>query len=53
MGYVMARELRKRGFESDLLVLPTMVERQNYWPINDPLTQEKDNKEYPSWHSCS
>lgn len=51
MGYVMARELRKRGFESDLLVLPTMVERQNYWPINDPLTQEKDIKEYPSWVS--
>lgn len=51
MGYVMAKELRKRGFESDLLVLPTMVERQNYWPINDPLTQEKNVKEYPSWVS--
>jgi glycosyltransferase involved in cell wall biosynthesis len=51
MGYVMAREMRKRGFESDLLVLPTMVERENYWPINDPLTQEKEIKEYPSWVS--
>jgi glycosyltransferase involved in cell wall biosynthesis len=51
MGYVMARELRKQGFESDLLVLPTMVERQNYWSINDPLMQEKDVKAYPSWIS--
>lgn len=51
MGYVMARELRKRGFESDLLVLPTMIERENYWPINDPLTQEKNLKEYPPWVS--
>lgn len=49
MGYVMTRELRKRGYESDLLVLPTMVERKNYWPINDPLTQEKNLKEYPPW----
>jgi len=51
MGYVMAKELRKQGFESDLLVLPTMVERQNYWAINDPLTLEENLKEYPSWVS--
>jgi glycosyltransferase involved in cell wall biosynthesis len=52
-GYVMARELRKRGIETDLLISKEIISNtKNYEidaSINDPLKHDKDLKEYPDW----
>ena len=47
-GYVMARELRKRGIETDLLISKKSISGVGPYgvtgSINDPLSYEKDLK---------
>jgi len=47
-GYVMARELRKKGFEVDLLIPKQMI-AGTITQINDPLNYDKDLEYYPEW----
>jgi len=47
-GYIMARELRKRGIESDLL-LSNDLERDSDLSINHPLNHDKDINSLPDW----
>jgi len=47
-GYVMARELRKKGFEVDLLISKQMI-AGTITQINDPLNYDKDLEYYPEW----
>ena len=44
----MARELRKKGIESDLLVPKQMISG-SFTSINDPLTFDKNIDSYPDW----
>jgi len=49
----MARELRKRGIETDLLISKKSISGVGPYgvtgSINDPLSYEKDLKSYPDW----
>jgi glycosyltransferase involved in cell wall biosynthesis len=47
-GYVIARELRKRGIESDLLISKQIISGKGN-TVNDPLNLEKDLSDYPDW----
>jgi len=47
-GYIMAKELRKRGIESDLL-LSNVLFRGSDLSINDPLNHDKDIDSLPDW----
>jgi len=47
-GYVMSKELRKRGIESDLLVSKEQIKGSLY-SINDPMSHDKNLDSYPSW----
>ena len=47
-GYVLARELRKRGIESDLLISQKIISGPDA-KINDPLSHDKSTKSYPNW----
>jgi glycosyltransferase involved in cell wall biosynthesis len=52
-GYVLAKELRKRGIETDLLISKASISGVGIYgisaSINDPLTHDKDLKSYPDW----
>ena len=47
-GYIMAKELRRRGVEADLLVSHQAVSGQNF-SINDPRNHDPDMDSYPDW----
>lgn len=47
-GYVMAKELRKKGIESDLLISQEIISGPNA-SINDPRSHDKEIDRYPDW----
>jgi glycosyltransferase involved in cell wall biosynthesis len=47
-GYVMAKELRKRGIEADLLVSYQQISGSNF-SINDPKNHDDELSSYPNW----
>ena len=47
-GYVMTRELRKRGIEADLLIEKFQIEG-SFFSINNPLDYDKSVEEFPDW----
>lgn len=47
-GYVMARELRKKGIETDLLISKQIISGSDA-SINDPLSHDKNLDSYPDW----
>jgi glycosyltransferase involved in cell wall biosynthesis len=47
-GYVMAKELRKRGIESDLLISKQIISGPNA-SINDPRSHDSEIESYPEW----
>jgi len=46
-GYIIAKELRKRGIETDLLISKQIISGQA--SINDPINYDKDLDSYPEW----
>ena len=52
-GYVLARELRKRGIEADLLISKKAISGIGSYgvtaSINDPLTHDSNLESYPDW----
>ena len=52
-GYIMARELRKRGIEADLLISKKAISGIGAYgvtaSINDPLSHDSDLQSYPDW----
>lgn len=46
-GYVLARELRKKGIETDLLISKQIISGRA--SINDPLSFDPNLKSYPDW----
>jgi len=46
-GYVMAKELRKKGIEADLLISKQIISGRA--SINDPLQHDHDLDSYPEW----
>jgi len=46
-GYVMAKELRKRGIEADLLISKQIISGSA--SINDPLLHDQELDSYPEW----
>jgi len=46
-GYVMARELRKKGIEADLLISKQIISGRA--SINDPIQHDHDLDSYPEW----
>ena len=46
-GYVLARELRKKGIETDLLISKQIITGRA--SVNDPLSYDKDLQDYPDW----
>ncbi len=52
LGYIMARELRKRGIEADLLISKKSISGIGYYgdaSTHDPLSYDSDLKSYPDW----
>ena len=47
-GYVMAKELRKKGIESDLLISKEIISGSNA-SINDPRSHDNEIESYPEW----
>ena len=47
-GYIMARELRRRGIEADLLISYQTISGQNF-SINDPKSHDPGISSYPDW----
>ena len=47
-GYVMAKELRKKGIESDLLISREIISGPNA-VINDPRSHDNEIDSYPEW----
>ena len=47
-GYVLAKELRKRGIESDLLISREIISGDDA-SINDPLSHDTNIDSYPDW----
>lgn len=47
-GYVLAKELRKRGIESDLLISQEIISGVDA-SINDPLSHDRNIDSYPDW----
>jgi glycosyltransferase involved in cell wall biosynthesis len=47
-GYAMAKELRKRGFESELIIAKSVVSG-SLRSINDPLSHDSSLTSYPDW----
>jgi glycosyltransferase involved in cell wall biosynthesis len=52
-GYIMARELRKRGIEADLLISKKAISGIGAYgvtaSINDPLSHDSNLESYPDW----
>ncbi len=46
-GYIIAKELRKRGIETDLLISKQIISGQA--SINDPINYDNDLDSYPEW----
>lgn len=47
-GYVLSKELRKRGIQSDLLISQKIISGPDA-AINDPLSHDKEADSYPNW----
>jgi len=47
-GYAMAKELRRKGIESDLLISKQIISGPNA-SINDPRSHDNEIKSYPDW----
>jgi len=47
-GYVMTKELRKRGIKADLLIPKQMIE-DTMTEINNPLNHDKELDQLPKW----